>query len=171
MRGIVVFTGLPASGKSTVAAPLADRLGAGYLSQDRTMEALFDTVGVGDRAWARVVSQAAMSAIHVLARASELAVLDAWWPPDRVGQLDPYLGRAVQIFCSCPADIAVARFQTRARHPGHRDEDAPAPSSTQAAFESYAGLPLPCPKLTIDTSSPVDIDSVERWVREQLEAL
>ena len=50
---LVVVSGLPASGKSTVARTLAGALGLPLLDKDVFLEALFASDGIGDAAWRR----------------------------------------------------------------------------------------------------------------------
>jgi predicted kinase len=50
---LILVTGPPASGKTTLAQPLARQLGVPLLGKDTVKEALFDTLGTGDRAWSR----------------------------------------------------------------------------------------------------------------------
>ena len=45
---LVVVTGLPGSGKTTIAGPLAAELGWPLLGKDTIKEALFDALGTGD---------------------------------------------------------------------------------------------------------------------------
>jgi predicted kinase len=50
---VVVVTGPPASGKSTIARELADALAAPLIAKDPIKETLFDSLGTGDPAWSR----------------------------------------------------------------------------------------------------------------------
>jgi adenylate kinase family enzyme len=50
---LIVVTGAPGSGKSTIAVPLAGRLGLPLIAKDDIKEALWDHVGPGDRATRR----------------------------------------------------------------------------------------------------------------------
>ena len=47
----VLVSGLPGTGKSTLAPPLAEALGLRCFSKDVIKEALWDALGAGDREW------------------------------------------------------------------------------------------------------------------------
>jgi AAA domain len=79
---LVLVTGPPASGKTTLARPLAHHLGVPLLGKDTIKEALFDTLGTGDRAWSRRLGAASYAVLLALARELPTAVLDANFYPD-----------------------------------------------------------------------------------------
>ena len=83
---MIVLTGMPASGKSTVAAKLADALSLPVLAKDEFKEALFDTIGFSCYAEKRMLDHAANA---VLLKAAEAMGNPCFWitistvPPPR----------------------------------------------------------------------------------------
>jgi hypothetical protein len=55
---VLIVTGAPASGKTTLGRQLANALGLPYFSKDLFKESLFDSLGWQDRAWSQRVGGA-----------------------------------------------------------------------------------------------------------------
>jgi predicted kinase len=167
---VVVVTGPPASGKTTLARPLAHHLGLPLLGKDTIKEALFDTLGTGDRAWSRRLGAASYAVLLALARELPAAVLDANFYPDHGPALLRTCQRPIEVFCRCPAAEVERRFTQRApgRHPGHVDHVLDA--QLKAALDGGVGpLGLGGPVLEVDTRGPVDVTAIARWVKQQPE--
>jgi predicted kinase len=167
---LVLVTGPPASGKTTLAQPLAHQLGLPLLGKDTIKEALFDALGTGDRAWSRRLGAASYAVLLELARELPAAVLDANFYPDHGPGLLQACQRPIEIFCRCPAAEVERRFTRRApaRHPGHVDHVMDA--QLKAALDGgVSPLGLGGPVLEVDTSSPVNVAAVARWVVQQPE--
>jgi predicted kinase len=167
---LVLVTGPPASGKTTLARPLAHHLGLPLLGKDTIKEALFDTLGTGDRAWSRRLGAASYAVLLELALELPAAVLDANFYPDHGPGLLQACQRPIEIFCRCPAAVVERRFIRRAaaRHPGHVDHVLDA--QLKAALDgAVSPLGLGGPVLEVDTSGPVNVAAVARWVTQQPE--
>jgi energy-coupling factor transporter ATP-binding protein EcfA2 len=167
---LVLVTGPPASGKTTLAKPLARQLGLPLLGKDTIKEALFDTLGTGDRAWSQQLGAASYEVLLTLAGELPAAVLDANFYPDHGPGLLQACPRPIEVFCRCPAAEVERRFTRRApaRHPGHVDHILDA--QLKAALDGGVGpLGLGGPVLEVNTSSPVDVTAVAGWVKQQPE--
>lgn len=128
-RGFVIVSGLPGSGKSTLARRLAPALGLPLLDKDDVLEALFDSLGVGDADWRRRLSRAADEVLRRLASQMNGAILASWWRHPKAGGesgtpiewLSSLPGKLVEVYCVCEPGIAAKRFLGRTRHAGHLD--------------------------------------------------
>lgn len=78
-RAFVIISGLPASGKSTLARALAERLSLPLIEKDEILESLYDSLGIGDHAWRHRLSRASDDVLFSLAARTQGAVLDNWW--------------------------------------------------------------------------------------------
>ncbi|MGS4945519.1 AAA family ATPase [Meridianimarinicoccus sp. RP-17] len=134
MKRVVLVNGVPASGKSALAARLlpylhAEGLAAVPFALDTVKEALFDHVGTGDRDHNRMLGRASYQAIFdtIAAFPDDLVpVIDAWhgFQPDTV--LRDHLARAgvarvIELWCDIPPETAAVRYRARSavRRPGH----------------------------------------------------
>jgi len=125
----IIVSGLPASGKSTVASAVAGALDLPLLDKDAFLEALFDSQGTGDAAWRRALSHAADEALRREAETSGGAVLVSWWrhplSPVATGTPTHWLahlpGSIIEVHCRCSPATAAQRFLARQRHAGHLD--------------------------------------------------
>ena len=126
-RRVVLVSGAPGAGKSTLAGPLAAGLGFALLGKDLIKETLHDALGApaADRPWSRRLGGAAMELIWALAADAPAVVLEANFRPHSEyerGRITGLGGRIVEVDCSCPVRLATARYNGRAatRHRGAR---------------------------------------------------
>lgn len=167
---MVVVTGPPAAGKTTIARELAARLRLPLIAKDTIKEALFDALGSGDLAWSQRLGEATYLAMLAIAEESVAAagsglVLEANFIRGGESRLAALPACLVQVHCSAPLEVLVERYASRERHPGHVDDARV--DALREAVESGRHEPLDLPGETIrlDTSGPVDPSAVADRVR------
>jgi predicted kinase len=156
----VLLAGLPATGKSTLAGALGDRLSAVTLSKDRIRSVLFpgsltDYTREQDDLCMRALTEAAA---YLTAHARVEFIFFDGRPFSRRQQIDYILGAAERagadwkIFhLSCADEVAAARLH-------RKDADHPADNRD---FELYRRVqrdfePIEYPKLDIDTTGGIE---------------
>ncbi|MGA0604281.1 AAA family ATPase [Caulobacter sp. KR2-114] len=163
MRQIVLISGSPGAGKSTLALPLAERLGWPLLSKDHIKETLFDAMGgVGDSLEeSRRFGAGAMGTLWALAARCPQVVLEANFRPRsdyERARLLGLRGQVVEVHCACPMAEAMRRFKARgaagvhAAHPWRLMDDA-----AFAEFDRPVGVG---DLITVDTTRPTDIEGI-----------
>jgi hypothetical protein len=116
---LVVVTGLPGSGKSTLSHELAARLALPLIAKDRYKEILFDVLGIGDRSWSRQLGLAAIALQYDAMATIRDAVVDSGlWPGVSEPKLAGLRLPMTQVFCDCPFELARDRYFSRPRHAG-----------------------------------------------------
>lgn len=161
----VIFTGLPASGKTRLARSIAPSLSLPVVDKDEILEALYDALGTGDAAWRDALSRASDDVMFRAARALRDAALVSFWRREAVsessgtptGPLAELPGSVVEVFCRCDPEVAARRFVARTRHPGHLDATT-GYHERLARFRSLAGAyPVGLGEVvTVDTSADAD---------------
>jgi predicted kinase len=170
---LIIVSGPPASGKTTVAEFLASELGLPLLARDGIKESLFDTLGSGDVAWSRLLGGASYELLYYLVevelRAGRSVIAESnFVVPDsaeRLSQLcERYEGSSLEIHCTAAPETILARYAARApqRHPGHHDRERAEDVSSALANERHIPLGLPGTLVVVDTSDfgAVDLGSV-----------
>ena len=133
---IIIVTGRPAAGKSTLAKWLATELNLPVVSKDSIREELFNRLGWKDRKWAQELGKASVDMMFYFAKAGlavgrSIIMDNSFYPPvsnPRFQALkEQYHVESIQIVCDSDRETLFQRFRTRAqtgnRHPGHGDQD------------------------------------------------
>lgn len=163
---LILVTGHPASGKTTLADALARDLNWIVFHRDTFKEALFDTLGAGSLDQSKAYGRASWDLLHEAARAvlarDVPLILEANY--SRAPGRDEVLGLARDYSCSilelvlkAPPAVLTTRYQRRlregTRHPGHHDEERLL-DHAETVMDPYQPLEVGTASFTIDTSQP-----------------
>jgi predicted kinase len=171
-RFILLVSGAPASGKSSLARAVAQALPFALISKDALKETLYDSLSaelshLEPAALSSRLSHAAMELLWAVAAGCPRVILEANFRPhseyerSRIAALP---GRKLELYCHCAPQEAQRRFAARAarrkRHPAHSVHTMSA--AMVAEYDQPVGL---CPVIPIDTTGRVETSEVLAQIR------
>jgi len=179
---VLLVTGPPCSGKSSIARSLAARLVLPYLNKDAIKVSLYKSLDWRNPAMARGANEATYPLLFLFAeallQAGQSFIMESNFRPAAMnarirGLLARHGARALQIHCSAPVPVLMGRFRVRwtkgHRHPGHADNVHAPAIEANLRRGVYGALNLEGPLLALDTGDldAVPLDEIEAWVRSK----
>ncbi len=168
---LILMNGPPASGKTTLASILAQRLKLPLFSKDQLKELLFEILGWGEREWSRKLGAASSDLLFSIAesqiRAGQSCILESNFHAQsalkHLTRLEQHYDfRCIQILCMTDPDILMRRYNQRTlsgeRHPGHGDELITATLADTLFDEPFPAIPYAGLLIEVDTNQPEMID-------------
>jgi predicted kinase len=169
MTLLVIVTGLPGAGKTSLSTVLAERLGCALVSLDAIKEELALEAEDTPRDWLRFDAEAEL--VRRLEAFAGEAVVDIWVAPRRDTErvrdlLEPWWRHVVEVRCQVPAAVAVERYVARPRSWPHLPPDEETLARIRDAAEHPEALGAPR-TVVVDTTRPVEIGDVVAAVRRE----
>ncbi|CAN5725036.1 AAA family ATPase [soil metagenome] len=170
---LILVTGLPCTGKTTLGRRIAKELGLPFVHKDGIKEALFEHLGWSDRAWSKQLGRASAELLYYFAEIEvsvghSLVIESNFDPIFATPKFQALKARydftPIQIQCKADGDVLFRRFQARSesgeRHPGHGDHLNYAEFKTVLLQGQLNHLALGGPVIELDTTDFQQIDYV-----------
>lgn len=161
---LVIITGHPGSGKTSIAKRLSEQYNVSFISKDALKERMFDALGSDDKQWSLKVSSAAHrimdDMIGQILQAGNSVIVESNFKPEIDSErfatiVDTCKVKCVQILCHADGVILFNRWNERIsneeRHEGHVEEVS-LEQIKQDLSVPYSPLNLPGSLIKLDTS-------------------
>ncbi|MFZ0545664.1 MAG: AAA family ATPase [Candidatus Promineifilaceae bacterium] len=165
MAWLIIVTGRPAAGKSTLATWLGRQLSFPVISKDNIKEVLFEQLGWRDREWSKMLGRASVELMYHFAQtqleADQSVVLENAFHPDLASVqlqrlLDQHESMAIQLICNTNNNVLFERFKQRAklgeRYAGHVDAQSLDELKQNLAKERPISLEIKSHVIYVDTT-------------------
>lgn len=183
---IIIFTGLPGTGKTTLSRQVAEALNISLFGKDDIKEIMYDKIGWSDKAFSAKLAHATFGIMDYITeqhlKTGISITLESNYSPKLASEKfrewqKEYDCSIVQIVCRTDTDVLAPRYferQRTDRHPGHNDTGTV--EEYRASFlqrmENREDQPLAVegPVRIVDTTDfgTVDVREIVRWVKENV---
>ncbi len=168
---LIVVSGLPGTGKTTLARRISRSFDIPLISKDNIKERLFDELGTKDLAWSRKLGKASINIlfhlIMVQLSARKSVIAESNFKQGISCQslkeiINKHPCDVIQLHCITDSKILFKRFlmrtDTKERHQGHSDQLTEQEMKEKDILEAQKPLKIPGRLITFDTTDLRDVD-------------
>lgn len=172
---LIVLTGHPGSGKTSIAKALSDRYSIPFISKDTLKECMFDTLGSSDKQWSLKVSAAAHRIMDKMIEnhldIDSSIIVESNFKPEidseRFAEIvKRYNAECLQLLCIASPEVLyerwVRRIEAAKRHKGHV-EAIDLDEIRENFKEEFPSLQLPGDLIELDTT---DFTNIEKTLED-----
>lgn len=184
---IIIFTGLPSTGKTTLSREIADSLHIPLIAKDDIKEIMYDKIGWSDKAFSAKLAHATFGIMDYITEQNlkngHSLVLESNYSPKLASEKfrewqKLYSCQIIQVVCRTDIKILAQRYFDRQhsgdRHPGHNDTGTVDDyiASFHERIENGEDQPLSTagPVQIVDTTdfSTVNALEITEWVQNHI---
>jgi len=168
---LIVISGPPCTGKTTLGNKIAEQFDLPFVSKDDIKELLFDSLGIKDREWSRQLGISSYRLLYyfieAILRAGNSLIVESNFQDEYDSEqfqnlMKNYGFTTLQIQCKTKGEVLFKRFKKRSesgeRHPGHVDHLNYSEFEESLLKGSYKPLEIEGEVVYIDTTDFKEID-------------
>lgn len=168
---LIIISGLPCTGKSTLAKELSKKYKLPIISKDTIKESLFDSLGYSDREFSRKIGGASYNLMYELVEellSNEISLIaETNFNANFANKIfrdiiSKHKPQTIQVVCKTDGEILFERFKNRSesgnRHPGHVDHNNYDEFEDALKSGEYTPLDIDGETLEVNTTDFSQID-------------
>jgi predicted kinase len=183
---IIIFTGLPGTGKTTLSRQVTKNLHVPLVAKDDIKEIMYDTIGWSDKAFSAKLAHATFDimdyvTVQHLKSGRSIALESNYSPKLASKKFDEWQAQynclIIQVVCQTEISVLAQRYFDRQhtdRHPGHNDigtvKDYTVSFHERIKNGEDQPLNIEGPVQIVDTTdfSKVNITEITEWVQDSM---
>ncbi len=182
---IVIFTGLPGTGKTSLSRQISKSLRVPLIAKDDIKEIMYDKIGWSDKEFSGKLARATLEIMNYVTtqhlESGDSIILESNYSPKLASEKfkewqTNYGCKIIQIVCQTEVEVLAKRYfdrQNTNRHPGHLDsgtiDDYIADFNRRIENEEDQPLYIDSEIKIVNTTdfNKVDVDEITKWISNQ----